>query len=354
MDGTRDSRLERLLSDEVGATYTAGVCLVASRGVLMHHGAVGNTDPEADGTAVTPRTPFDLASLTKLFTGAAALRLAANGDLTMDAPVHRILPSFSGNGKRAVTVRHLLTHTSGLPPGPALYGPNAPADPTQALLAVPLSAPAGERVIYSDTGFMVLGRVIEMASGLSLGAAVEELVCAPIGAHSAGYGPRPDAAATEWDADRGRRTRGRVHDENAAALGGVAGHAGLFGTAPDVFALCRAFEEGGCSFLPENLLAAATSEQAAEGAERRGLAWKLRSPVPDAPDHVFSPPAFGHYGFTGTSVWHDPRRDVTVVLLTNRVYYGREQDRIRRLRASLFRILAGAVAPMDGGDEEAR
>jgi CubicO group peptidase (beta-lactamase class C family) len=310
--------------------------------------STGNTDPHGGGVPTTAGTPFDLASLTKLFTGAAALRLAAEGQIELDSPVTRYLSDFEGRGKELVSVRHLLTHTSGLPPGPALYGPDAPADPRAALLAVPLSHPPGQRVVYSDTGVMVLGLVIETLTGHGLDGAIETLVCAPLGIRDTRFGPRPEAAATEWDAARGCRIRGEVHDENAAALGGIAGHAGLFGTAGDVMTFARAFAECDTSFLPAELIAAATTEQAAEGNERRGIAWKLRSPDPEAPEHAFSPDTFGHYGFTGTALWHDPRREATVVLLTNRVYFGRQAEPVRRLRTELFRLI-GRTIPCRGG-----
>ena len=345
-----DSRIGALLAEAIGTTCTAAVCLVRGDNGGVCRIAAGNTDPDADGAQVTADTPFDLASLTKVFTGAAALRLAARRLLDPDASVQRYLPDFHGEAKEGVRVWHLLTHTSGLPAGPGLYGRRAGVDPRGALLRIPLSNPPGAKVVYSDTGFLVLGRVIEAVTGERLDAAIRELVCNPLGIRSTTFGPRPGAAATEWNVSRNRRARGEVHDENAAELGGVAGHAGLFGPAGDVLTLASAFADPASRFLPTDMITAATSEQVVDGSERRGLAWKLRSPLADAPERAFSAGSFGHYGFTGTAVWHDPHRGATAVLLTNRVYYGRDPEPVRRLRTDLFDVVAGVIPGRDRGE----
>lgn len=203
-----------------------------------------------------------------------------------------------------------------------------------------------EVVQYSDVGFMLLGRIVEEVAGQSLRDAVRTLVLEPLGVHDAGYGPIPGAVATEFDTWRRRRIRGEVHDENAAVLGGASGHAGVFGTARAVSTLTRAYLDASSGFLPPALALEASSEQMARGEERRGLGWDLRSPDSAASEAPFSPDTFGHYGFTGTAVWADPRRDVITVLLTNRVYFGRSVAGIQTLRRQMFRIVAESYPPL--------
>lgn len=337
-------RLAAILCAHAGRTFTGAVLRVEAGGTEPIEIALGTLDPET-GEAVEPHSRFDLASITKLFTGSAILRLVAAQTLTLDEPVASVLPGFTGPGKPAVTLRQLLTHSSGLPALIRLYGSATVADPWEAILALPLAGPPGSSVVYSDVGFMLLGRVIEQVTGSSLREAVGRLVLDPLGLHDVEYGPVPDAAATEFESWRGRRIRGEVHDENAAVLGGAAGHAGLFGPARAVSALARAYLGDGENFLPDALARTARSEQSAWGEARRGLGWALRSPAPGASEAAFSADAFGHYGFTGTAVWADPRRDIIAVLLTNRVYFGRDPAGIQALRREVFRAVADRFPP---------
>lgn len=337
------TQVETLLEDHVGRTCTGAVALVAREGRDPWTVAVGTV--EQGGDAVTADTPFDLASLTKLFTASGALRLVAQRRLTLDDPVQQHLPEFAGKGKDQVTIRHLLTHSSGLPAMIRLYGPEQPSQPWVQILSVDLVDEPGRAVTYSDVGFLILGRVTERLLGASLYWALPQLVLRPLGLHSTTFGPRPEAAATEYDMWRGRRIRGEVHDENAAVLRGVAGHAGLFGTAADLVRLARAYLDPRIGFLEPSLARLATQEQARTGSERRALGWKLRSPSSEAADSVFSESSFGHYGFTGTALWADPARRAIVTLLTNRVYFGRDPLGISELRRQVFRTVCDALPP---------
>jgi len=339
-------RLRATLRDHRGRTFTAAVLMVASGGEPPIELAMGEPDPEEDHTDVTIETPFDLASITKIFTASAVLRLVANGNLHLDDPVKRYVEEFRGAGKAGVTVRHLLTHTSGLPALVRLFGPDAaPGDPWTAILSCALQDEPGARVEYSDVGFLVLGRLIETVTGQELRKAMRHLVLEPLGTEGVRYAPCPAAPATEYDSWRERRIRGEVHDENCYVLGGASGHAGLFGRARDLLMLAQAYVNRGRRFLPPDLIAGARQEQARTEDERRGLGWKLRSPSPTASEHAFSAQTFGHYGFTGTALWIDPDRDLTVVLLTNRVYFGRDPVRIQLLRREVFLTLAKAIQP---------
>jgi CubicO group peptidase (beta-lactamase class C family) len=179
---------------------------------------------------------------------------------------------------------------------------------------------------------------------MSLREALHDLVLHPLGISSqAGYGPCLEAPSTEYDSWRGRRIRGEVHDENAAVLGGVAGHAGFFATADAVAGLACAYLQPHRELLAHDVARSAVRQHVASVDERRGLGFALRSPDPGASERPFSPAAFGHYGFTGTSIWSDPTVDVTVVLLTNRVYFGRDPWGIKAMRVAIHQIVADEV-----------
>lgn len=330
------------LAEHIGVTCTGAALRLES----AHQPAIEIVAGTLDRTTFEPvqqDSRFDLASLSKLFTASAILRLVAGDRLALDEPVVSILPGYTGAGKAAVTLRHLLTHSAGLPPLIRLFGPTrAAGDPWESILTLPLVTQPGKDVAYSDVGFMLLGRIAEEVTGQSLREAVRTLVLEPLNLDDAGYGPVTGAVATEFDPWRGRRIQGEVHDENAAVLGGASGHAGVFGTTRAVCTLARAYLDTASGFLPPALALAARSEQMAWGEERRGLGWDLRSPDAAASEAAFSADTFGHYGFTGTAVWADPQRAIIIVLLANRVYFGRDAAGIQALRRQVFRAVAEA------------
>jgi serine-type D-Ala-D-Ala carboxypeptidase len=335
-------RYAGLLDQHLGSTCTAAVLWIEHHGEPVIQAARGRASAALGAPAIGVDTPFDLASLTKLFTATAALRLIDGGVLGLQTSVQSLVPAFRGTAKERITVAQLLTHTSGLPPFRRVYGPWATdGDPMEAILSCPLSARPGSRVKYSDVGFITLGRIVEVASGLDLHEAICNLVLAPLDiVEGVGFGSCAGAPATEYDPWRGMRVRGVVHDENAAVLGGVAGHAGLFGRANAVAALAGAYLHPDGGFLSPPLARAAISPQTASHDERRGFGFALRSPDPSASEYALSASAFGHYGFTGTSIWSDPQRDVVVVLLTNRVYFGRAGHGIKVLRTAVHQLAA--------------
>lgn len=280
------------------------------------------------GPPVWAETRFDLASLSKVVgTLPAVLKLVEAGAVGLESPVRRFFSNagwFQSPSLGDVTVRQLLTHTSGLPAWRALYA--TAADRLTALgstLQTPLEHPSG-RVVYSDLGFILLGAVVERVSGLRLGAFTQTQVFGPLGLETLRYGVPAGVlvAATEDCGWRGRLLEGEVHDENAFAFGGVAGHAGLFGTALDVARYAQAWLRLETPFASPDLLRRATQEHAGEGDLRRALGWGLAGRGSSAGRHA-SPAAYGHTGFTGTSVWIDPERGRFAVLLTNRVHPSR-------------------------------
>ncbi len=269
-------------------------------------------------------TLYNVASLTKVMaTTSAIMVLYDDGRLRLDDRVTRWLPGFRGGLKGQVTIRQLLTHRSGLPAGRDLWHEaDSPAEARRLALATPLIHPPGERELYSDIGAIVLSMVAEAAAGEPLDRFVERRVFRPLGMRHTGFRLtsrlRRHAAPTAYSAVRHRMLRGEVHDENAAALGGVAGHAGLFSTAADVAIFARMMLGGGrvgdVRIVREATVARFT--QTADG--WRALGWQL-CPGGGSCGHRMGATAYGHTGFTGTSLWIDPDRRAFAVVLTNSV-----------------------------------
>ena len=285
-------------------------------------------DPSAGPDApCTPDSLFDLASLTKLATTALALSFVRERQLTLDTPLRELVPDFRGGAKDRVTLKHVLTHTGGLTWWLPLWREVAGLDQAVWRAAQePLAREIGT-FTYSDLGYLMLTAGLAQVGGAPFADLVRERVLENVDAEHAAFGPRPpgESVATEDDREwRNKRLRGEVHDENAFAVGGVAGHAGLFGTAADVAAIARVFRDG--AVIGNELAHLARQEHAVGDNARRGLGLALRAPSGPMCGRYFSRDAYGHTGFTGTSLWVDPAQDLTVVLLTNRVYFGRAND----------------------------
>jgi CubicO group peptidase (beta-lactamase class C family) len=303
------------------------------------------------GDAVRTDTLWDLASVTKPIAGLAVLALVESGVLTLDDTVAAHLPEYAGTDKAGLTVFDLLTHTSGLPGQEPLWRRHATREALlSALVRLPPRSAPGTRVEYSSAGFIVLGLIAEHAATTTLDKLVAEVVTGPSGMDSTRFllpeADRRRAAATEECPWRGRIVQGTVHDENAEVLGGVAGHAGLFGTLPDLAALGTALCRGGQGtrgrILGERTLAVMAEPRTDHLALRRSLAWQGRDPHGCNGGDLLSPSAYGHTGFTGTSLWVDPVLDLFVVLLTNRVHPVRTSDAIVRLRPRFHNVAVTA------------
>ncbi|GAA4974495.1 serine hydrolase domain-containing protein [Streptomyces hyderabadensis] len=306
-----------------------------------------------DGPVLDGDDVWDLASVTKPIAGLAVMALVERGALGLDDTVGGYLPHYRGGDKAELTVRQLLTHTSGIPGQVPLYRDH----PTRAALLeavrlLPLTAQPGTRVQYSSQGFIVLGLIAEAAAGEPLDTLVERLVCAPLGLRDTVFRPDADrrarAVATEDCPWRGRTVVGEVHDENAVVLGGVGGHAGLFATLADMERLGAALAAGGRGLLRPDTLALMTAAHTDHLALRRALAWQGRDPVGSPAGEEFGPDSYGHTGFTGTSLWVDPATRRYAVLLTNRVHPTRTGDGIVALRRA-FHDLAAQVPPVAAG-----
>lgn len=305
------------------------------------------------GDPVTEDTGWDLASLTKPVAGLVVMALAERGLLALTDPVAMHLPEYAGTDKADLTVWHLLTHTSGIPGGQRLYRDHPDRD---SLLAAVRGLPLrdgrpGTRVEYSSQGFIVLGLVAEAAAGRSLDTLVREYVAEPLGATGLTYNPPRErwsrTAATEECAWRGRLIQGTVHDENAEVLGGVSAHAGLFATLADVERLGLALVREGRGergrLLAPRALAVMTRPATDHLNLRRSLAWQGNDLLSTLTGDLMSGSAYGHAGFTGTSLWVDPELGLYVTLLTNRVHPERDASTMPWLRPRFTNLAVTAV-----------
>lgn len=345
--------------------FPAATIDVGTRAGSLWIEAFGRLTYDANAPHTTPDTIFDLASLTKVIaTTSIAMRHVSAGRLSIDRRVAEILPDWRGVDRDAVTVRHLLDHSSGLPAHARLWervqGRAAYLD---AIASLPLERAPGAASVYSDPGFMLLGFALETIGGAPLDAQFEPIASAGdsgVRPMAQDPGPQPEAAGTflmyrpppplverisptEDDPWRGRVLRGEVHDENAAALGGVAAHAGLFGTAAAVGAFARlvltTFHEETILGTPALMRTFATPTGVPDSS--RALGWDTMRPTSSC-GSKFSPRAIGHTGFTGTSLWIDPENDLYVAFLTNRVHPTRARNAMVEIRPKLHDAVAAA------------
>ncbi len=329
--------------------YPAAVVDVGRQAGSLWREAFGRLTYAPDAPPCGQETVFDLASLTKVVaTASLAMRLVAAGRLSLDAPVGEVLPEWRAGDRRAVSVRHLLDHSSGLPAHARLWETTSDRRSfREAIAALPLSHPPGAAAAYSDPGFILLGFVLEEAGSAPLDRLFDtlRLVSDEPLLYSPGSDLHPRIAPTESDAWRGRVLQGEVHDENAAALGGVAAHAGLFGTAGSVAAFARlvlrSFREE--TPLGTPALMAQFAERSKTPGSSRALAWDTMLPTSSCGTRL-SPTAIGHTGFTGTSLWIDAEQDLYVVLLTNRVHPTRTNEQWQALRPRVHDAIVEGLA----------
>jgi serine-type D-Ala-D-Ala carboxypeptidase len=344
--------------------FPGAVVLVARAGEVVYHAAFGARSLEPDTTPMRPDTIFDLSSLTKpLATTTAFLILARESKVKLDDRVTRFFHNFGVHGKTHVTFRHLLAHCSGLPAWRPFFKEIVQIEKKGRLNFVSSRGakefvyeqihrerpqqPPGERAVYSDLGFMLLGELVELATRLPLDRLCHERIFRPLGLRSTAFvdltqlrarrlTPVTESIApTERCPWRRRVLCGEVHDDNAYAMGGVAGHAGLFSSAADVHAIVvrlRACWRGKDDFLPRDLMRECWTRDGAVAGSTWALGWDMPSESGSSAGSRISRHAVGHLGFTGTSLWIDLERDAHVVLLTNRVHPQRDNERIREVR----------------------
>lgn len=336
--------------------FPGGVVAVGHQGRLVAVNTAGRLSYDKDASAVQADTLYDLASLTKVVgTTTAAMMLDERGRLPLDAPVARYVPEFAAGlqaeAKSKVLVRHLLSHSSGLP-GYIRFFLEVKTRPEllERVYSTPLEYEPGTRTVYSDLGMILLGEVIERASGQRLDQFLEKNLFRPLGMTETRFNPPPSLrsriAPTEDDREfRRRLIRGEVHDENAWVLGGVSAHAGLFSTARELAVFCQMLLNGGIyahhRFLKRETIEWFTQRQPIPDSTR-ALGWDTSSEASSG-GHYLSPRAFGHTGFTGTSIWIDPEKQLFVVTLTNRVHPTRANEKIREFRPRLHDAVVEAL-----------
>jgi len=350
MSSERLAKIDHVVERGISAGgYPGAAVVVGRRGAAVWEKGFGKLSWEKGSTpVVAARTIYDLASLTKVVgTTTAVMILYDEGKIRLDEPVSTYIPEFSGGSKDRVTVRMLLEHRSGLPAGRDLWRiAHSPAEARAAVIATPLDCEPGRCYEYSDLGADMLGFIVEAASGERLDHFLDERVFQPLGMTDTFFRPADSlkvrVAPTEVAPPRGYPLQGEVHDENAYALGGVAGHAGLFSTAADlaVFAqmMLNGGEYGGTRIVADSTVALFTKRAAGT----RALGWDTCGGSGSCGKYL-GEDAYGHTGFTGTSIWLDPDRDMFVVLLTNRVHEARAR-RPAKVIADVRADLADAAA----------
>lgn len=360
LDPVRLERAADLLEEAVAAGVTPGGVLVVTRGgtVVLEH-AAGRLTYGDDAPAVTRSTIYDLASLTKVIaTTTLMMRRVESGALDLDSTAASYLAELEGSPVGGATLRDLLAHSSGLPCCSELFrelGEGLDRDEARSrylehIAATELEVGPRQRSIYSDLGVLLLGEILERESGHGLAEMVQNEILDPLGLADTSYLPaeslRERIAPTEFDTWRGRLPHGEVHDENTHALGGVAPHAGLFGTARDVAAFAQAMLNGGAyggrRIAGHDTVVLFTRRAELVPGSSRALGWDTPSD-PSSAGRYFSSRSYGHTGFTGTSLWIDPELELIVVLLTNRVHPTRENIAIRRLRPAIHDAVVLAI-----------
>ena len=396
LDDRRFNRaFESLLDAHMPGTFPAlSLCVIHQNKVVLEI-ARGWIDPDTKQSPVTTDTLFDLASLTKLFVESSFLVLVDADKVKLEDRLVIVLPEFGElnphaivggqdphtraflpveadhRGKsvdaREVTFKHLLTHTSGLPPWRSVYLSVAdhPPEPPQhesayeaerwkaaleVLAKCPFAGTVGDTMRYSDIGILLLGEAVARVHGSRLDRAIHDLILEPLKLDSVTYNPvsngvpRSRTVPTEFDSSwRKRRAWGEVHDENACGVGGIAGHAGLFATAADVTRFGQAWLTGDPRLrISKTLRRQSTSEQA-RGPLRLGLGWMLKGAEDSSAGALYHESSYGHTGFTGTSLWIDPTRQLVCAVLTNRVYHGRHEEGIQRFRRAFHDLVVRGI-----------
>lgn len=359
LDSERLAEIEVSVREETDAGRIPGaVVLVGRHGRIAFAGAWGNRAVEPRAEAMTRETIFDMASLTKpIATATSIMKLVERGQVSLADPIAKHLPEFDNHGKGAITVEQLLRHRGGLIPDNALddyrEGPEAA---WENLAKLDLVGPPGERFRYTDVGFLILGRLVERVSGKSLAEFAAAEVFEPLGMQDTAFASTLsyDELAAQLDRvaptsrEDGTMLRGVVHDPRSRALGGVAGHAGLFSTADDLARYAQMLlNEGvganGVRILAPEVVRAMIGAGDTPPGERRGLGWDIRTGYSSPRGSLFGSQSFGHTGFTGTSLWVDPETDTFVVILTSRLHPNGDQPSPTALRRRIATIVASAI-----------
>lgn len=370
------SDVEHAFLEAVEHGVIPGATAIVRKGEeIVFEGAFGYRSIVPERSPMAIDTVFDLSSLTKpLATTIATMLLAQDGKIRLDDRVTRFFHNFSVHGKSHITFRHLLAHCSGLAAWRPFYQQIADVEKHgkvnfmasheakefvyEEIHREKLEAPPGTRTIYSDLNFMLLGETVERISGMALNRFCREKIYRPLGLRSTDFidislvrsrrlKPVEELfAPTSFCPSRKRLLLGEVDDENAFAMGGVAGHAGLFGCVREVDRIVRelvACHSGRSGLLPQKIVSEFWTRDATVDGSTWALGWDTPSPEYSSSGHHFSPCAVGHLGFTGTSIWIEPAREIAVTLLTNRVHPKRDNQAIREFRPKIHDLIMEAI-----------
>ncbi len=348
--------LDRAIADRA---FPGAAWGVLHRGRVATREAAGRFTYEANAPLVTPDTVFDIASVSKVVaTTAAAMLLVYRGQLDLETRVGDLLPGFvigmePGSGKQNVTVRMLLAHTSGLTAYAPLFREHTtPNALLRAILRLPLEAKPGARTEYSDFGFILAGKIIELLSGEPLHLFCQRAIFAPLGLATTGFCPSREARSsippTEDDRTfRHRVLQGEVQDENCYVLGRASGHAGVFSSVEDLLRFAECILEHGRTadgetlFEPSTVELFATRHETPDG-KSRALGWDVPTEGSSS-GRFFGPRSIGHLGYSGCSLWIDPDQELAVVLLTNRTWPDRSNNAIRQVRPAFHDAVVEAL-----------
>lgn len=348
-----DELINRAIQDRV---FPAASVAIGRAGTMVLNKGYGYLTFDSE-KKVTPDTVFDLASLTKaLSTTTAAMKLYENGKLKLETPVSTYFPEFAQGGKENVTLFHLLTHTAGLKAWVPFYskGFTTPDEITQFICKEQIVGEPGQNCLYSDLGMIMMGLIIQKIVKTDIYSWMKDHFWSRMAMTHTGFRPigstpfDPDIVPTEQDKYfRMRTIQGEVHDETAYIFGGIAGHAGLFSSSKDIatyaFMLLNQGRSHGQQFLKPETISFFTRRRTF-GKNSRGLGWDLKSLEGySSSGNLSGPNTFGHLGFTGTSIWMDPDQDLFVILLTNRIYLSREEERHREVRSKLADIAFASI-----------
>jgi CubicO group peptidase (beta-lactamase class C family) len=347
------SNVEKVIIEAIEEkVFPGAVVLVWKDDKKIFEKQFGHFTYDQNSPEVTLNTIYDLASLTKvLATTTSAMICVEKKLLNLEDKVSKFIPSFVSNGKENVKIKNLLLHNSGLPAWKRYYNKNLTEEEIiEDIYNSEIEFKPGTKTLYSDLGMIVLGKVIENVIGRTLDKFCTEEIFDPLGMKSTFFNP-PDSVKnrippTEMDNYwRMKLIKGEVHDENASLLGGTAGHAGLFSTVSDIAKLLEMIMNKGKvndnQFIKKETVENFASKNNSNS--RRLLGWDLKSISGSSAGSKFSRESFGHIGFTGTSIWIDPARNLFVVFLTNRVYPSRENKKILRVRPMLHDAVIDAI-----------
>jgi CubicO group peptidase (beta-lactamase class C family) len=344
--GGIDRLLERAISQHL---IEGGVAVVGNHSGILSSTARGRLNSAAGSPAISDRTIFDLASLTKVIaTTPAVMKLLDEGRIALSDPLSRWIPEFANPGREEITILSLLTHTSGL--DDVGVSSDQPMQSAIRKAAAQKHARAGSRFHYADINFILLGELVHRVSGAPLNAFCQEQIYGPLGTVETMF--LPPRTLVGAIAPTSGASCGIVQDPNARRLGGVAGHAGLFSSAYDLSRFARMILGGGMlddrRILSEQIVTRMTSPYLSNnGAVTRGLGWDMQSPFSAPKGSYFSQASFGHTGYSGSSIWIDPQQDLFVILLTNRVNY-RDTHNFNQLRRDVSTFASADFKGFDG------